>query len=100
MTYGTAGETDTEFVRRMSETLGGSLDWIGDASIIKAGVDTLRSALALFKDVQGVLPKGEKSDAIAMSLVAAEQQLRLADAEIAKGFGYKIVDAELRSLPR
>ena len=65
------------------------LDWMADANIIKAGVDTLRSTLALFKDVQGVLPKGEKSDAIALSLVTAERQLRLADAEIAKGFGYK-----------
>jgi hypothetical protein len=56
----------------------------------KSGFDTLRVALGLVKDVQGVLPAGEKKDAVGASLAEAEKQLRTAEAQIAQGLGYPL----------
>lgn len=53
----------------------------------KSGFDLLRSAIGLAKDVQGVLPAGEKKDAIGASLENAERQMKMAEAQIAKGLG-------------
>ena len=66
------------------------MDLVSDVGIIKAAVDGLRSALNLVKDVQGLLPAGEKKDAIQRSILFAELEVRRAEAEIAKGFGYKL----------
>jgi hypothetical protein len=40
------------------------------------------------KGRQGVLPAGDKKHAIAESLVQAERQMQLAEAQVAKGLGY------------
>src|SRR4051794_27207358 len=54
------------------------------------GFDCLRTALALVRDVQGVLPEGEKKAAICRSLAEAEKQIRSAEAQIAHGLGYQL----------
>ena len=56
----------------------------------KAGFDLLRSALGIVKDVQGVLPAGEKKDAVVASLEEAGRQLRMAEAQIAQALGYEL----------
>jgi hypothetical protein len=59
----------------------------------------LRSAIGLAKDVQGVLPAGEKKDAVGASLAEAEKHLRIAEAQIAKGFGFPLCRCEFPPIP-
>ena len=63
---------------------------VGGMQAVKTGFDTLRTALGLIKDVQGIMPAGEKKDAVAASLAEASTQLKLAQAQIAQGLGYKL----------
>jgi hypothetical protein len=56
----------------------------------KTGFDVLRTALGLLKDVQDVMPAGEKKDAVATSLNEAEKHIQIATAQIAQGFGYPL----------
>jgi hypothetical protein len=62
----------------------------GDLSVLKTAFETVKTALELVRDVQGVLPKGEKKDAVEKTLAIADMQVRQAEAEIAKAFGYKL----------
>ncbi|MGA9014653.1 MAG: hypothetical protein WB509_19350 [Acetobacteraceae bacterium] len=64
-----------------------------------AGFDTVSSVIGLVKDVQGVLPAGDKKDAIAESLVQAERQMQLAETQIAKGLGYALCECEFPPTP-
>ena len=57
---------------------------------LKAGVDLLRGALGLVKDVKDVLPEGEKKSVVARTLVEAEKEVRLAEAQIAMALGYTL----------
>ena len=66
---------------------------------VKSGFDTLRTAISLVKDVQGILPEGEKKEAVAASLTEAGRQLRLAEAQIAQGLGYKLCRCEFPPTP-
>ena len=43
----------------------------------KTGFETLRTALGLVKDAQGLLPAGEKKDVVARTLEEADRQVRL-----------------------
>lgn len=56
----------------------------------KTGFEAFRSALRLVKDVQSVLPPGEKKEAVAAALVGAETQLQVAEAQLAQAFGYQL----------
>jgi hypothetical protein len=56
----------------------------------KSGFETLRTALGLVKDAQGMLPAGERKDAVARTLEEADKQVRLAEAQIAQALGYKL----------
>jgi hypothetical protein len=60
------------------------------AAAAKTGFDTLRAALGLVKDVQGVLPAGEKKDAVGASLAEAERHFKTAEAQIAQALGYSL----------
>jgi hypothetical protein len=65
----------------------------------KSGFDLLRGAVGLLKDVQGVLPAGDKKDAVGTSLSQASRQLELAEAQIAKGLGYPLCRCTLPPNP-
>jgi hypothetical protein len=65
----------------------------------KAGFDMVRSVIGLVKGVQDVLPAGDEKDAIAESLVQAERQMQLAEAQIAKGLGYAVCECEFPPTP-
>lgn len=56
----------------------------------KGGFDVLRTAIGLVKDVQSVLPDGEKKEVVGRTLDEAEKQLRLAEAQIADALGYTL----------
>ena len=68
-------------------------------ALAKAGFDLFRSAIGLAKDVQGILPAGEKKDAIAASLEQAERQMKLAEAQIAQSLGYHLCRCEWPPTP-
>jgi hypothetical protein len=57
---------------------------------VTTGINTLRTTLGLVKDIQGVMPPGEKKEVVAKSLNTAEEQIQLAEADIARGFGYPL----------
>lgn len=59
-------------------------------ALAKSGFDTLRTAIGLVKDVQQVLPPGEKKDAVERTLEEADRQVRLGEAQIAQAFGYPL----------
>jgi hypothetical protein len=54
----------------------------------KSGFETLRTALGLVKDAQGLLPAGEKKEAVARTLEEADKQVRLGEVQIAQALGY------------
>lgn len=59
-------------------------------SALKAGIDLLRGALGLAKDVKEALPAGGSGKAIEHSLEQAERQIQLAEAQIAQALGYPL----------
>ena len=69
----------------------------GDASTvtnalagIKSGMDTIRSALELFKGAAGALPNSDRKTAIAESIERAEREIRLGETQIALALGYHL----------
>ncbi len=66
------------------------IDIPGGLATAKTAFDTLRAALGMVKDVQGVLPAGEKKDAVARTLEEAGKQVQLAEAQIAQALGYPL----------
>lgn len=68
-------------------------------ALAKSGFDTLRTAVGLVKDAQGILPAGEKKDVVGRSLEEADRQIRLAEAQIARGLGYKLCQCEFPPAP-
>jgi hypothetical protein len=67
--------------------------------LFKTGFDTLRTAMGLVKDVQGVLPEGEKKDVVSRTLDEADKQLVLAEAQIAQALGYPLCRCQFPPIP-
>ena len=72
---------------------------VAGAGALKTGFDTVRSVLGLVKDVQGILPPGEKKDVIGHSLAQAEREIQLAEAQIAKALGYRLCRCVFPPIP-
>jgi hypothetical protein len=68
-------------------------------SLAKSGFEALRTALGLVKDVQAALPAGEKKETVEQTLKAADNQLRLAEAQIAEALGYALCRCEFPPTP-
>jgi hypothetical protein len=66
---------------------------ISGISAVKTTFDALRSAIGLLKDTKDLLPKDEKTAAIAAALLTAESSSRIAEAEVAKALGYELCRA-------
>lgn len=64
-------------------------DWL------KVGKDTL----GLFKDLVGLLPKGEKADKATADIAKAEKLLRESEAKLAQMFGYRLCQCDLPPHP-
>lgn len=67
--------------------------------LFKTGFDTLRTAMGLVKDVQGVLPEGEKKDVVGRTLDEADKQLVLAEVQIAQALGYPLCRCQFPPIP-
>ena len=68
----------------------------------KARFNTLGTAPGLVKDMQGVMPAGEKKDAVVAPLNEAEKQIHVATAQIAQiaqGFGYQLCQCNYTPAP-
>lgn len=50
----------------------------------------LRDVLGLLKDAKALLPEGKKRDEATLKIDQAERQLQLAEANVAKGLGYRL----------
>lgn len=57
---------------------------------IKSGMDTIRSALKLFKGAADALPDNARKAAIAESLQQAEREIRLGETQIALALDYHL----------
>jgi hypothetical protein len=65
----------------------------------KTGFDMLRAAIGLVRDVQGVLPEGEKKDVVGRTLAEADKQVALAEAQIAQALGYPLCRCQFPPIP-
>jgi hypothetical protein len=65
----------------------------------KTAFDALRSAIGLIKDTKDLLPKNETTAAITAALATAESSSRVAEAEIAKAFGYELCKCQFPPTP-
>jgi hypothetical protein len=53
-----------------------------------------KTALDLFKGIRADLPKGPKADKAQAEIAKAEQALKLSEAELAKGLGFRVCRCE------
>lgn len=61
-----------------------------DFDQIKLGLQLFKESIGLVKDVKDALPESPKKEAATKSLIAAEDAIRIAEANIAKAFGYPL----------
>lgn len=74
-------------------------DWVNAMSDFKAGIDMLRGAVGLVRDVQSALPEGDKKQAVEEALAQSESQIKIAEAQIAKGLGYELCKCQFPPTP-
>lgn len=65
-------------------------DWADAMTQFKVGLDMLRGTIGLVKDARDVLPAGPQRDAITSALDKSDNQIQLAEAQIASGLGYEL----------
>lgn len=71
--------------------LGSPQEWTQGAGAIKAGLDALRSAWGLIKDIRGSGKSTTESDAVVEeALKQAEVAAKVAEAHVAKALGYEL----------
>jgi hypothetical protein len=68
-------------------------------ALFKSGMDGIRGVFGVWKDVRGSLPEGAKRDEVTRALELSEQRLQIAEAQIAKGFGYALCKCEFPPTP-
>ena len=62
-------------------------------------LEGLRKALALIREVEDIVPPGNKRDVIAAALAEADRRLRLGEAQIAREFGYQLCQCAFPPTP-
>jgi hypothetical protein len=68
-------------------------------ALLKSGLESARTAFGLWKDLRGTLPEGSKRDEVTRALEQSEQQLQIAEAQIAKGLGYTLCECDFPPTP-
>jgi hypothetical protein len=68
-------------------------------ALFKSGMEGIRSAFGIWKDIRGALPEGSKRDEVTRALEQSERQLQIAEAQIAKGLGYSLCQCEFPPTP-
>lgn len=66
---------------------------------LKSMFEMFRSALGMVKDVQGLLPDGEKKEAALRSLDEAKKASDIAEASIAQALGYELCKCQFPPTP-
>ncbi|MCD6534642.1 MAG: hypothetical protein J7L25_11315 [Deltaproteobacteria bacterium] len=61
-----------------------------DIDLISKGIGLVSNTIATLKTLKDLMPSGSKKHDVEEKLTEAENNLRLAKAEIAKGFDYKL----------
>lgn len=62
-------------------------------ALFRSGMDGVRTALGTWRDIRGLLPD-DKAGEIDRALETSEQQLRIAEAQIAKGLGFSLCNCQ------
>jgi len=70
-----------------------------ELALVKVGFDTLRSVFGLIRDVKDVLPDSTEKKVIETTLEASEQQLQVAEAQIAQSLGYELCRCSFPPIP-
>lgn len=68
-------------------------------ALATSAFDGLRTIIGLVKDVQGVLPEGEKRDAIQLATAQVEEQALLAEVQLAEALGYPLCRCQFPPTP-
>jgi hypothetical protein len=66
---------------------------------VKTAFDALRTAIGLVNDTKNLLPKDEKTATITAALATAASTSLIAEAEIAKAFGYELCKCQFPPTP-
>lgn len=67
-------------------------------AVFKSGMDGLRVALGIVRDVKGELPERAKEQ-LSLALEQSEQALRIAESQIALGLGFPLCHCEYPGTP-
>src|SRR5262245_10548783 len=68
-------------------------------ALFKSGMDGIRGAFGVWKDIRGAIPEGAKRDEVTRALEKSEVQLQIAEAQIAKGLGYTLCECKFPPTP-
>ena len=68
-------------------------------ALFKSGMEGIRSALGIWKDIRGAVPEGERREEVTRALERSEQQLQIAEAQIAKGLGFTLCECSFPPTP-
>ena len=68
-------------------------------ALFKSGMDGIRGALGVWRDIRGALPEGGQKEAVTRALEKSEEQLQIAEAQIAKGLGYSLCECAFPPIP-
>jgi hypothetical protein len=68
-------------------------------ALFKSGMDGIRSAFSIWKDIRGAIPAGSQRDEVTRALEQSEQQFQIAEAQIAKGLGFTICECAFPPTP-
>ena len=59
-------------------------------ALFRSGMEGVRGAFGLWRDIRGALPEGGQKEAVTLALEKSEEQFQVATAQIAKGLGYDL----------
>jgi hypothetical protein len=68
-------------------------------ALFKSGMEGIRSAFGIWKDIRAAMPEGSQRDEVTRALEQSEQQFRIAEAQIAKGLGYTLCECAFPPTP-
>jgi hypothetical protein len=68
-------------------------------ALFKSGMEGIRGALGIWRDIRGSIPEGSQRDEVSRALEQSERQLQFAEAQIAKGLGCTLCECAFPPTP-
>ena len=68
-------------------------------ALFKSGMEGIRSAFGIWRDMRGAIPEGSQRDEVTRALEQLEQQFKIAEAQIAEGLGYTLCECVFPPTP-